>query len=179
MCAEDSAADRLGDLHLKLPAEFFIELVRLLWNRCPNEGGPVAFSGAGKQCKLADHQKIACNVLHGEIHRPILIWKNPQPSDLAGQPNDVFPRIGRFDAEENQQSSLDLTDDLFFTSTEARETRWITARIRRKLAVWKRVTVCSVSYQGRGRELAVFWSTWTHPRPPRALFAPLTTDTEH
>src|ERR1700693_2590506 len=100
--AEDSAKDRSGNFRFKLCAEFFIELVCLIGRRCTNEGRSVAFSRAGKQRKLADDQEIACNVLHGKIHRSGLIRKNAQPGDLAGQPENVLLRIRGFNTKENQ-----------------------------------------------------------------------------
>ena len=96
----------------KLFAEFFIELVCLLGSRCMKEGGPVAFSRAGKERELADDQEIACNVLHGKVHRTIFIRENAKPGDLAGQPENVLPRIRGFDTKEHQQPATDLTDDL-------------------------------------------------------------------
>ena len=106
--------DRFGHLRFELPAEFFIELVGLVRSRCGDERGSVAFSRAGKQRKLADDQEITRNLSHGKIHRSILIRENAKAGDLPTQPNDVISRICGFNAEKDQQTPADLTDDLLF-----------------------------------------------------------------
>ena len=114
MCAEDSAMDRFGRLRFELSAEFFIELVGLVRSRCGDERGPVASSRARQQSKLANDHEITRNFLHGKIHGSILIREDAKPGNLPGQPNDVIPRICGFNAEEDQQTLADLTDDLLF-----------------------------------------------------------------
>ncbi len=73
--------------------------------------GPPALTAVPQEGELADDEHSAADVEQRAVHFSVVVWKDPQADDLAGQINDVLLRVPLGHSEQDQQSFLDSAHD--------------------------------------------------------------------
>lgn len=79
--------------------KFFVEGNRNFGARGVVEGGARAFARAGDERELADDEKTAGGVAHGEVHLALGVGENAECADFFGEPEGVGGGVGGGDAE--------------------------------------------------------------------------------
>lgn len=109
--------DSRGDVNTG-PAQLIDhQLIELLPLPCPgggDEGWPAAFAGIAQQCELADGEDRATGFGQVEVHLPVCVGENPQAANLVRQPAGVLGRVVGRDTDQDDQSVIDLANDLTF-----------------------------------------------------------------
>jgi hypothetical protein len=110
MRTENSSLNGFFEQHIEFLAKIGVHALRKLRGRRSNKGGAITFLSTSKQRELGHNQRLAANVRHGLIHRPRRVRKNPQASDFARKPLDIFASVGRFDPQKDQDTNANLAN---------------------------------------------------------------------
>jgi hypothetical protein len=111
MSLKGACFDRQG-LTSQISGYTLIQRVRFLRPSGFNETRTSAFAAVTVQRELADEQNGAADIRQSQIHLPVGIFEDPESGDFARDPDDVFLRIVFGDSQQDEESSLNLSDDL-------------------------------------------------------------------
>jgi hypothetical protein len=106
-----------GHRHAKRPkgiAECFIKRIGQFGPGSRDETGPAAFLAFPVHGEVADHQHLAADILHREVHFAMGIRKGPEIADFLGEPLRLGQCVLGVDAQEHEPAPAYLTDNRVF-----------------------------------------------------------------